>query len=337
MMQTLARLGKIIQLIGVNPGISPANLLRKLELCGHSVAERTLYSDIKSIRDELTLLPGGTRARDGYLLDGFLTVSADEAVQILDALEAFSIDLRDEDFALLTGKIRRRFKTVSKEPARIRRKTKRLGHSLATKKGLPQVLDAIQKAIETSQACCMVYRSPRTVNASKFTNYPLLNVFYERAWYLIVKDTQTGDYFPCRLDRIESLEPTPRLPQLRNSEECAAEVRFLISHGWGMTFPRNRTELLNLENEPDTIVRFDSSIGDYLLETVGRHPKASVERAKDGTGDILFAIKLHDSWEFKHWVRQFGSLAWFLAPKVTVDAEKRELIKLARRYELEIR
>jgi len=333
-LDNLNRLSTLIRTIGANPGISPQALKSLLKKKGTDVSERTLYTDLGFLRNELSLLPRQGRMRDGYFLDGFLTLSGSEINSVLNALETFSIDLQDQDFTKLVKTIRRRTVANMGNAAISARQTKSIAHRVATKNSNHDVVKLINSAVNNSTLCKMCYVSPRNDLPSQFTNYILLTVFYERAWYAIVKDADSGNYFPCRFDRIESLNLETKAPRLEASDGHITEARFLMSNGWGMTFPKNRDELLRVNDLPETIVRFEHSIAEYILETASRHPKGHAEHLRDGTGDVLFKIRLHDIWEFRHWVRQFGSLAWFVAPENVVNQERTDILKLASRYSL---
>jgi len=163
------------------------------------------------------------------------------------------------------------------------------------------------------------------------TVFPLFKIFYERAWYVIVRDCKKSVIHPCRLDRIQDASPIASLTNPTFSGDFNNAV-YLINCGWGMTFPRSVQEVKQLAQAPDTVVRFHREVAPYILEGKRRHPFARLQRARDGSGDVLFSIKLLDHWEFKHWVRSFGSSAHFIAPQALVDQERAEVRRIARNY-----
>jgi hypothetical protein len=103
-----------------------------------------------------------------------------------------------------------------------------------------------------------------------------------------------------------------------------------------MTFPATQLELKKIESMPEAAVRFDAAVAPYILEGVKRHPRAEISRVRDGTGDVIFKIKLPDLWEFKHWVRSFGPSAWFVAPESLAEEERAQIRRLAERYKMRV-
>ncbi|HEY9787854.1 MAG TPA: WYL domain-containing protein, partial [Candidatus Obscuribacterales bacterium] len=196
----------------------------------------------------------------------------------------------------------------------------------------PVLEEQFSLALASHRPVRMVYMSPRLSDELRIDVYLLFKVFYERAWYVITRDVGSRSYYPCRLDRIKELKLLDGYPIHQTLGEDIEEAHYLMGCGWGMTFPATRKDADRGKTCPETVVRFSAKVAPYIVEVSGRHPMAKVGYARDGSGDAVFRIRLLDLWEFKHWVRQFGSNAWFLSPPSVVDEEKAEVRRMAARY-----
>lgn len=331
-----ARLGTIIRAIARTPGITMTQLHEELREADINVTERTLAKDIALLKSEYKLLPDKERLRSGYVLRGMFTLSDQEAMLAMDAINAFGNRLNDPQ----AEKLLERLSEMMREhpdimpsqmvPTRTLRQ-----HNIYRKAGQARDLEqGLLNALRMQKPVSMVYETPRLGRPEESEGYPLLMVFHERGWYCIVRDIKHKIYHPRRVDRIKSMK---LLVNGATNDSHAADVReaqFLITCGWGMTFPRNTKELQQSENEPEICVRFHSSMAPYILEAVNRHPRGKVVRIKDGSGDVEFRIKLLNPAEFVFWVRSFGSKAWITAPQSLIDKEKAELRRMQSRYKL---
>ncbi|MBZ0187121.1 MAG: hypothetical protein K8F91_12815, partial [Candidatus Obscuribacterales bacterium] len=127
----LDRLGKLIATIGNNPGIGPEELLAHLKACGHKISVRTLYSDLRKIKDKMHLIPTDGRMRSGYVLDGFVTIDYSKIPLLIDALEAFAVSLGDPEIADLLKDVKAR-RTIRDDHQQLSRRA--FAHSIATGK-----------------------------------------------------------------------------------------------------------------------------------------------------------------------------------------------------------
>ena len=177
------------------------------------------------------------------------------------------------------------------------------------------------------------YKTPRLAQPERFTGYPILMLFHERGWYCIVKDQDAQRFHPRRMDRISECAQLSQGLSNQSHEEDIREVQFLISAGWGMSFPRSMQEYKETENKPKIVARFDRTKAGYILEAVERHPLAKVIPAKDGTGEVEFHIKLHNPNEFLFWIRSFGAQAWIVEPESLRQKERAEIARMMRKYE----
>lgn len=325
------RLGLIIKIIANHPGIRLKELLRLVTAGASPVSERTLTKDILLLKNELKLLPQQKRLRNGYILSDMFTLAVSEYHPVRDAIFAFAVNLQDEQFHRI---MQRMLRQMNSEYGSNKVATRLVGQRVMTKSSARQI--EIEKvlldSIAAGTAVSFEYLSPRLSKPLKSSAYVLFKVFYQRAWYVIVKDINDQNYYPCRLDRIPSAQMKRPRTINRNFLADAEEACYLMSCGWGMTFPATLAKARQLKHCPETIVRFDSSVAQYIMEGLERHPKAKVSLTNDGTGDALFKIRLADLWEFKHWVRSFGAAAWFLAPNTAVDQEKAEIARMKFRY-----
>lgn len=331
-----ARLGTIIRLIARKPGITMSQLHEELSDAKVTITERTLAKDIALLKAEYKLLPDKDRLRNGYVLRGMFTLSDQEALLAMDAIHAFGNRLNDPQaekmLERLSDLIREHPEMMPSNmvPTRTLRQ-----HNIYKRSGQSRDLEqGLLNAIRMQKPVSIVYDTPRVGHPEESEGYPLLMVFHERGWYCIVRDIKHKSYHPRRVDRIKSMK---LLVNGASNDSHAADVReaqFLMSCGWGMTFPRNHKDLQLSEEEPEIVVRFHSTMAPYILEAVNRHPRGKVVRLKDGTGDVEFRIQLLTANEFVFWVRSFGAKAWITAPQALIDKERAELRRMQSRYKM---
>lgn len=328
------RIGLIIRTIACNPGITLSGLLKSVHDHGIDITERTLAKDIGLLKDEYQLLTQRPRLRQGYVLQGIYSLGEEELDTVVDALNAFGTSLESQSAQETVERLKSQAQGV-------RRSTKSstvrvIGHRqiYALKDEQKKAERDLAIAAQKHAAIQATYKTPREAKPIDIKGYPLFLVFYERGWYCIIKDMNEKAFRPRRLDRFHNLKILNSEPSNASHETDTQEARLLMSHGWGMSFPRSFAEL-NKSDHTEVVVRFDSTLASYILEGQSRHPLAKTSRAKDGSGDVEFRIKLHgDLFEFKNWVRSFGSKAWFLSPQNIVETEKREVRRMAERYKV---
>lgn len=328
------RIGLIIRTIACNPGITLSGLLKAVHDSGIEITERTLAKDIGLLKDEYQLLIARPRLRHGYVLQGIYSLGEEELDTVVDALNAFGNSLESQSAQETVERLKLQAKGVrrSSKSSTVRV----IGHRqiYALKDEQKKAERDLAVAAQKHAAIQATYKTPRESKPIDIKGYPLFLVFYERGWYCIIKDMTEKVYRPRRLDRFHNLKVLAGEPLNTSHDSDSQEARLLMSHGWGMSFPRSFAELNETEHT-EVIVRFDSTLASYILEGQSRHPLAKTSRAKDGSGDVEFRIKLHgDLFEFKNWVRSFGSKAWFLSPTSIVENEKREVRRMAERYKL---
>lgn len=326
----------IIKIIACQPGITLTNLLLTLRNQGVMVSERTLVKDIMSLKVDFKLLPSKPRLREGYFLQDMVTLAQPELGVVIDALCAFAISLKDSDSERIFQRISSVAKFLDTKDGSSRLTQRYIGQRIISRDQatLKELELLIMHAIRNRLPMKIHYASPRTPGTLTFDAYPLFKIFYERAWYVIIRNVQKPLYHPCRMDRIARARILDKQPANTQVADDVHQSRYLISCGWGMTFPASTEDANRLNDCPDTIVRFDSGVAQYILEGLERHPRARIVLSRDGTGDVFFKIKLADLWEFKHWVRSFGSQAWFVAPESAVEEEKAEIARLRHRYRI---
>jgi predicted DNA-binding transcriptional regulator YafY len=317
-MNQLERLGLIIKLIANYPGIKLTRLENKLREEGLVVSQKTITTDIQLLKADMMLLPDRPRLREGYFLADIQTIGLEENETVVDALSALGVNLHDHQALLISRRLAKQHTRQFRTGLRQRDIYK-----------VPNADNEIEKklflAMTNRQAIKLRIESPRTEKPQVFTTYPLFRVFHERGWYLITRNINKTAYFPCRIDRIKSCEILKKEAINTTFDADLAQAQYFINCGWGMDFPHTIEELQETEASPDIVVRFDQSIAKFIREGINRHPKAKIELASDGTGCLDFHIKLKYHNEFKHWVRSWGSKAWFLAPQSFVDEEKAEV------------
>jgi predicted DNA-binding transcriptional regulator YafY len=314
------RLGKIIQQIGANPGITLTELRSRLEAQGITVTERTIAKDILALKHEYGLLPAKERLRSGYVLNNVVSLPEDDLQIVTDVLAVFASRFNDKEAARLLARLGYAAKTRTREV--------RQRDIYATNEAIQNTLLA---AIRARQAVSMEYVTPRLEKPQGIKCFPLLMVFHERGWYCITRELKAKKYHPRRLDRVRSCSAE----DTRNDshDDDVAQAEFLMSCGWGMTFPRNLEELQESDDAPPIVARFERTVAPYILESLRRHPRGTVSAAKDGSGDALLKIRLSDPQEFLYWIRSFGARAWIVSPQTIVEKEKAEIRRMQQRYQ----
>jgi len=329
----LHRLGVIVKVIANQPGITLSGLVKALKKQKIDVTERTIAKDILILKNELGLLPNKERLRKGYALSEIFSLSAQEIDLVLDAMHTFGAKLSDEEASVMRERllafIHESGASAKKVPGRS------ISHRTIYKKSQDHaaVERLLLQSIRLRLPVVFTYKTPRLEKAERLTGYPLLMLFHERGWYCIIKDQDEQRYHPRRLDRISDCAELSQVLANPSHEEDIREAQFLISAGWGMSFPRSMKEYKETENKPKIVARFDRTKAGYILEAVERHPLAKVVPARDGTGEVEFHIKLHNPDEFLFWIRSFGANAWIVEPQSLRQKERAEITRMMRNYE----
>jgi len=335
-MDKTKRLGTIIQLIGSNPGITLTKLHALLSAQAVPVTERTIAKDILLLKQAYQLLPDKERLRAGYHLQGVYSLAESEVALVLDAMHVFGVHLNDPEAHILMDRLKNlsgQFgaKFSLRTSRTLRQRDIYTGSEGRIKANMQDILLA---AIRGRLPVLMTYQTPRLREPKQYRGYPLFLVFHERGWYCLTKEMSADNYFPRRLDRIRQCKLIERGASNENHDEDLNTAQLLMNSGWGMTFPRNLNELAAASDQPEIVVRFDSSIAPYILESGQRHPKGKMNRARDGSGDVEFKIHLSDAREFVFWVRSFGAKARITAPPSLVESERAEVRRMAQTYGL---
>lgn len=331
-MDKIERIGRIIRLIGAAPGITLSQLHNALAQEGIDVTERTVAKDILQLKHVYKLLPDKERLREGYVLTGMYSLSSAEVSLVLDAMHVFGVHMNDSEAKLLKDRLSR-IATASGDTGtrRIKRTMRQRDIYLDDTKGA-KTQQTLLQAIRARLPVSMEYRTPRFKEARSLNEYPLFLVFHERGWYCLCKDNKRNEYHPRRIDRIIQSAVNERAVVNEMHDDDLNTAQVLMSSGWGMTFPRSLSEYAKAEQQPELIVRFDSSIASYIMESSKRHPNGKLSRTRDGTGDVELRIRLADPREFVFWVQSFGAKALFVAPNALVDQQKSEIKRMAKIY-----
>lgn len=337
MASKLERTAIIIKIIANAPGITMSRLHAELQARNISVSERTLAKDIDSLKKDYKLLPDKDRLRQGYYLKDVLTLSVEEAEVALDALHLLGTRLKDKQAETLAQRLQtdRNQNQFAPEPAQAApRRTRTLSQrNILSAQRSEDIQRQLNQAIRQTRPVTFTYKTPRLKAAETVSGFPLLMVFHERGWYCIMRNLTTCTYSPRRIDRISDLKLIEGGKPNRDAQENIDEAGFLLSSGWGMSFPKNLREYHASDSEPYIVARFEATVAPYILEATERHPRGKVKACRDGTGDVEFSIKLHDPRGFLDWVRSFGAKARITAPKNLVEKEKAELKRLLLKYE----
>ncbi|MCA9805091.1 MAG: WYL domain-containing protein [Cyanobacteria bacterium HKST-UBA02] len=332
MSSKLRRTGAIIKLIASNPGITLSRLRERLAELGLEVSERTLAKDIDSLKEEYRLLPRGSRLRGGYVLEDMTTLSPGELDAVLDALHLLAVRLDDPESSLV---LQRLAGLRPESGSTLYLRTVRQRNILEKDEKYEEHTGNLYQAIRERLPLSLVYKTPRLKDEETIEGYPLNMVFHERGWYCIFKGVPERSYRALRIDRILSMAPSPDLPVNDSAADDTSEASYLMSCGWGMTFPHTMAQAEEAETKPPVVARFDRRLAPYILEARKRHPRGVVEPVKDGTGDVEFRIKLFDAREFIAWIRSFGSAARIVSPSALVEQEKAEIRRMAETYSRE--
>ena len=337
MASKLERTAIIIKIIANAPGITMSRLHAELQARNISVSERTLAKDIDSLKKDYKLLPDKDRLRQGYYLKDVLTLSVEEAEVALDALHLLGTRLKDKQAETLAQRLQtdRNQNQFAPEPAQAApRRTRTLSQrNILSAQRSEDIQRQLNQAIRQTRPVTFTYKTPRLKAAETVSGFPLLMVFHERGWYCIMRNLTTCTYSPRRIDRISDLKLIEGGKPNRDAQENIDEAGFLLSSGWGVSFPKNLREYHASDSEPYIVARFEATVAPYILEATERHPRGKVKACRDGTGDVEFSIKLHDPRGFLDWVRSFGAKARITDPKNLVEKEKAELKRLLLKYE----
>jgi predicted DNA-binding transcriptional regulator YafY len=330
MSEQTKRLGCIVRLIASRPGITFTQLRDALEQEGIKVSERTVAKDVLCLKHDYHLLPEMDRLRSGYVLRDMATLSDREVQLVMDLLNAFGVRFGDDEAIAVMTRLSGQLNARGAKATRGRTRTIRQQDIYP--KANSRVQSTLLDAMRNHQAIEFVYATPRIGKPVKLRGYPIVIVFHERGWYCIVKDLVEKTLHPRRFDRIRSASLLKNAPVNNSHDNDVTQAEFLMSCGWGMSFPASAAELKGAEGAPPIVVRFDRTVAPYILESYKRHPRGTVSAAKDGTGDALLKIHLASPQEFLYWVRSFGSRAWVVSPQSVVEQERAEIRRMHQRY-----
>jgi predicted DNA-binding transcriptional regulator YafY len=274
--------------------------------------------------------------RGGYHLQGIYSLAENEVAVVLDAMHVFGVHLNDPEAHVLMDRLQNLPAQFGAKLVLRKSRTLRQRDIYSQPGGLKaNVQDILMQAIRARMPVAMTYQTPRLQEAKQFKGYPLFLVFHERGWYCLTKDMDGESYFPRRLDRIRQCKLLERTALNESHEEDLNTAQLLMNSGWGMTFPHSLQDLAHAQEQEEIVVRFDSSVAAYILESGQRHPRGKTARARDGSGDVEFKIRLSDAREFVFWVRSFGSKARITAPLSLVESERAEVRRMAQAYGLQ--
>ncbi len=271
-------------------------------------------------------MPNHSKIKSGYFIDDVVTIPKTDLSVLTNALNSFAHHLRDEASIETYKRIVEYAKIYN---------TNEAIHTMIRETNIIETSDLIaknskilDKAINAKISINANYKSPRGL-ISKITLFPIFKIFYIRAWYVICKSKENNQFHPYRLDRFEQITLGNLVNKKYNTDHKIANE--LLSHGWGMSFPKNK---LKAQEKKEYVVIFDKSVAPYIVEGKLRHQNAKLRNMPNG--NLEFSIYLNDPWEFCHWVRSFGSLAWFVKPKEMVEIEITDLKNKAGRYDLNL-
>jgi predicted DNA-binding transcriptional regulator YafY len=209
MLETSARLLRLLSLLGTRPGWTGPDLAQRL-----AVTPRTLRRDIQRLRDlgyPVHARPGaagGYRLGPGAALPPLL-LDDEEAV-------AVAVSLRTAASQTVTGIAESSLRALAKLeqvlPARLRERTAALQHAtVALPRNAatvdPGLLTVLATACRNHQAIRFGYTS-RGGAASERLAEPHRLVHTGYRWYLVARDVERDDWRTFRVDRIDSPAPT---------------------------------------------------------------------------------------------------------------------------------
>ncbi len=332
MTERIHRLSTLIKIIANNPGITLTQVHKRLPEFEIEITERTLAKDIASLKHEYQLLPETERLRKGYVLEDIVTLSRSELELVLDALQVLSVRMSDPEAEVVMTRLMTLINRSTTDKAYVQTRTVRQRNILNKQADERDKHKLLQNAIRQSRAVSMTYNTPRVGKDEQIVAFPLLMVFHERGWYCIMRDLNETNYRPRRLDRITKCRLAQEAIVNPTASDNLKEANYLLSCGWGMSFPLNTRELKVSDGQPPIVVRFDRTMAPFIMEAVERHPRATISRVKDGTASVDFSICLSQPMEFIQWVRSFGAKAIILSPSNIVEQEKAEIRRVLDRY-----
>lgn len=330
------RIGEIIKIIARNPGLKLSQLERELGNAGMGVSRKTITKDVEFIKNELALLPNRPRLKRGYVLSDVMTLGADEVGIVLDAVNAFSQNLQDP----ATERVARRLQDVARQgtkslaPTKTERTGLRQRQIYELTKEQQHTDSLLMTAMERRLPVSILYRSPWG-EQNAFVAYPVWKVFHERGWYYVNRKNDANAFYSWRLDRIVDCKLLSSPLNVTHGEDLLI-AKTLVVHGWGMSFPPTMESLTDATQLTKIVVQFDSTVAPFIKEGRQRHPKCRITMAKDGSGAVEFSIFLPKEchMEFRQWVRSWGAAARFMEPVSFVEAERTEIIRLVKLYQM---
>jgi predicted DNA-binding transcriptional regulator YafY len=264
-------------------------------------------------------------------LTDILTVGTEETSIVIDALNAFSTNLKDESADRVVQRVEQILKTTAfKSSTKTGLNQEQIYRYSADQQEYVRMLN---EASDQHLAVRIGYRSPRGAEQI-FTGYPLWKLFHERGWYYINRRSDSEAFFSWRLDRIIDCEILNNEHANANYKDDLKTAKYLIKNGWGMSFPSQTSEL-QTQNLILITVRFDATAAGFIKEGTDRHPRASIKDCTEEQGSIDFQIKLPKQChsEFRNWVRSWGAKARFISPDSFIERERTELRELLNKYE----
>lgn len=330
------RIGAIIKIIAGMPGLKLSELERELGKAGMGVSRKTITKDVDFIKNELALLPNRPRLKKGYVLRDIITIGADEVGVVLDAVNAFSQNLQDP----ATERVARRLQELARQSTRPSAPTKTERTGLRQRqiyeltKEQQHTDSLLMAAMERRLPVSVLYRSPWGEQYA-FVAYPVWKVFHERGWYYVNRRSDATAFYSWRLDRIIECKVLSSPVNASHGDDLLT-AKTLVAHGWGMSFPPTVESLTDVAQLTKIVVQFDSTVAPFIKEGRQRHPKCRITMSKDGSGAVEFSISLPKEChsEFRQWVRSWGAAARFIEPVSFVEAERTEIIRLAKLYQM---
>lgn len=260
-------------------------------------SERTLQRDIKNIREEFGIEIVFDQVKKGYYINWEESVVNPEAflgfLEIVNISDALSESFREGKEAL-----------------------KYLHFGSSSFKGIEYLRD-ILFALKKHREIIIHHKGFEKENVSVYKLQPCLIREYLNRWYVIGRVSGDKDFRTFGLDRIQKLEVTDKVFDIRK----LPDARKLFDHIIGLVYS---------EKEPEQIVlSFTPNQGRYI-KSLPIH--TSQEILKDDNKELRISLYLSPNFELRQQLLMYGSGVTVISPPSLRDEIKEELKRALDKY-----
>ena len=183
---------------------------------------------------------------------------------------------------------------------------------------VPAVLESLIRAAQRRQQLQLRYRKPGAAQEEEriVDPYQIANVNGD--WYLFAFDHLRRDLRRFVPARIVSATPTGRT----FTRPAKFELQKLLRDSFGVR---------SKEGDFEVVIRFESSVADYLREKRW-HPSQVVEELEDGGVEVR--LRLGSLLEIERWILSWGGTARVMAPPELIERVRGAAVRLQESHPL---